>query len=186
MNERPWTAAKFRAFAAVAFGASLDPLSDLAESLSIPYWAARGWADGENRIPAERSREFAEFYRAATRQRAHFHRDEWLYAFSPLDEAGESRKYVVHLEEPELVTGIPEDGSPSPGPPGEWLLARGENPDEEGGYRRYLIHFSSPQFACRVVNCDLDGEAFAWEGEVDDETGIRWRIESDNLFCEFQ
>ena len=186
MNERPWTPAKFRAFAAVAFGASLDPVSDLAESLSIPLWAARGWAAGENRIPPEHSRKFAEYYRGMTRQIAHLRREAWLYAFSPLDDAGESQKYVVHLDDPPSVTGIPEEESPAPGPPGEWLLAHGADPDEEGGYRRYLIHFPEPQFVCRVVTCDLDGAAFAWEGEVDDETGIRWRVETDILFCEFQ
>ena len=186
MSERPWTPARFRAFAAVAFGAALDPVSDLAESLSVPLWAARGWASGENPIPTGQSRRFAEFYRGATRQIAHFRREAWLYAFSPLDEAGESQKYVVHLDDPPTVTGIPEDGSPAPGPPGEWLLAHGDDPDEEGGYRRYLIHFPEPQFVCRVVTCGLEGEAFAWEGEVDDETGIRWRAEGDILFCEFQ
>lgn len=186
MSERPWTQARFRAFAAVAFGSSLDPVRDLAEALSIPLWAARGWASGENPIPTERSRRFAEFYRRATRQIAHFRREAWLYAFSPLDEAGESRKYVVHLDDPPTVTAIREDGSPSPGPPGEWLLAHGDDPDEEGGYRQYLIHFPTPQFVCRVVTCGLDGKAFAWEGEVDGVTGIRWRADSDILFCEFQ
>lgn len=161
-------------------------MNDLAEALSIPLWAARGWASGEHRIPTERSREFAEFYRSATRQIARFRRDECLHAFSPLDDAGESRKYLVHLDGPASVTGVHEEGSPAPGPPGDWLIAHGENPDEQGGYRQYLIHFAAPQFVCRIVTCDLDGVAFAWEGEVDDETGIRWRVESDSLFCEFQ
>ena len=157
---------------------SLDPARNLAESLSIPLWAARGWASGESPIPTERSRRFAEFDRRRhPADRAFSTRSMAVRVQNPLDEAGES----LEVRRPPRRSadgdfGIREDGSPAPGQKAKWLLAHGEDPDDARGYRQYLIHFPTPQFVCRVVTCRLAGKAFAWKGEVDGVTGIRWRL----------
>ena len=87
------------------------------EASIMGVWAACGWASGESPISLEYRRKFAEFYRGVTEPRAHFPRDEWLYAFNPLDDAGGSQEYVVHLREPEMVCRIREAGSPPRGRP---------------------------------------------------------------------
>ena len=183
MNDRHWTSERFRAFAVVACGPSLDAVGMVAESFSIPLADARGWAGGESRIPPEYQARFEEFYRLRTAPAPEFRRDDWLYARGPKDESGKWRNYVVHLAPPELACRI-ADGSGEPetqGPPDEWLFAHGED-DER---REYLVHMLSPQFACRIAGCDPDGFAVD-DDEIDDSKGIAWQVDFSYLLCEFQ
>ena len=183
MNDRHWTSERFRAFATVACGPSLDAVGMVAEAFSIPVAAARGWAGGDSPIPPEYRDRFEEFYRLRTAPAPEFRRDDWLYARGPKDESGKWRNYVVHLAPPELACRI-SDGSGEPetqGPPDEWLFAHGED-DER---REYLVHMLRPQFVCRIAGCDPDGVAVD-DDEIDDSTGIAWQVDFSYLLCEFQ
>ena len=182
MNDRHWTSARFRAFAVVACGPSLDAVGAVAESFSIPLADARGWAGGVCPIPPEYRARFEEFYRLRTAPVPEFRRDDWLYARGPKEASGKWRNYVVHLATPALVCRI-ADGTGEPEtrrPPDKWLFAHGED-----DRREYLVHMGSPQFVCRIVGCDPDGAAVD-DDEIDDSRGIAWLAGPGYLLCEFQ